>query len=412
MGSTKAASRARFRGASGSSIFFALVSLVCALPLPALAHETGLSYLRVQVDGASLAVEVDLGLGDAAAAIGLAAARDPNEDPEAARSRLWRRIAAQGDALERRVRAGLGFWRGDAACVLGEDPGELLRAPETGFARLHLGARCPPAVGVLGLEWRLPFANDPEHRALVSVSLAGGGVQSAILSARRQRVELELVAGELVPGERGARAGGSPFVTYLVEGIRHIASGPDHLLFLIALLLPAALIRDGATGSVRESRLGVVADVVRIVTAFTVAHSITLCLSVLGAVPLPATAVEASIALSVIVAALNGLRPFLPGRPWWIAFAFGLLHGLGFARYLNELGLPIAARATALFAFNVGVEIGQLGVVAACLPLLLVAGRRRVYREWLLPAASLAIAAVATVWLLERLAAPRLESGG
>jgi hypothetical protein len=153
---------------------------------------------------------------------------------------------------------------------------------------------------------------------------------------------------------------------------------------------------------VRGSQLGVVADVVRIVTAFTVAHSITLCLSVLGAVSLPATPVEAAIALSVIAAALNGVWPFLPGRSWGIAFGFGLLHGLGFARYLGELGLPDAARGMALLAFNLGVEIGQLGVVAGCLPLLLVLGRRRVYREWLCPVACLAIAAIASVWLFER----------
>jgi len=380
------------RGASRSPLVRALVAFASALPLPALAHETGLSFLRVRVDGASLAIEVDLGLGDAAAALGIDATRDPNADPEVARAQLFARIASRGDELERRVREALDFWQDGAACVLSEDPAPLGRAEETGDTRVRLAGRCPQEVGVLGLEWRLPFANDPKHRALVSVAPAEGGAeQSAILSARRQRVDL----GVGKPGP------GAAFATYLVEGVRHIGTGPDHMLFLIALLLPAPLASDGGRRSLRGTRATVL-DVVRIVTAFTIAHSITLGLSVMGAVALPATAVEAAIALSVGVAALNGALDFLPGRAWQIAFAFGLLHGLGFARYLNELGLPIAARASALFAFNVGVEIGQLAVVAACLPLLLVLGRRRFYREWLLPTACFAIAAVAAVWLLER----------
>jgi hypothetical protein len=168
-----------------------LVALVAALP--ALAHETGLSYLRVRVDGTALAIEVDLGLGDAAAALGIEFARDTAPTSEAAaalaREQLFAQVAARGDELEARVRAGLGFWQDGAACSLVEAPTDLARAEEIGFVRLRLRARCPAPVGVLGLEWRLPFAKDPQHRTLVSVA-AGPIPQSAILSARRQRVEL------------------------------------------------------------------------------------------------------------------------------------------------------------------------------------------------------------------------------
>jgi hypothetical protein len=143
------------------------------------------------VDVASLDVELDLGLGDAAAALELAAQEDPNTDPEVARERLWQRVAAQAEELERRVRPALRFWQGAASCPLSPAPAQLRRAEETGFARLRFSAHCPQPVRVLGLEWTLPFRNDPVHRALVRVSGAGV-VQSAILSAARRRVDLEL----------------------------------------------------------------------------------------------------------------------------------------------------------------------------------------------------------------------------
>jgi len=380
----------------------ALLSLLClGLAQPAFAHETGLSYLRVRVDDASLDIEIDLGLGDAAAALGLASERDPNADPETSRALLWERIASRADELEMRVRPALGFWQDGAACVLSGDRARLSRAEETGFARLRFWARCPRAPSVLGLAWTLPFENDPQHHAMVSVS-GGGAPQGAILSARRERVDLDL----------GSGAPTASFASFLAEGVRHIASGPDHLLFLIALLLPAPLAWNGRSWSVRPSAARVVVEVVQIVTAFTVAHSVTLCLAVLGAVTLPGVAVEAAIAASVMVAALNGLRPFLPARAWQIAFAFGLLHGLGFARYLTELGLPRVARATALFAFNLGVEIGQLGVVAVCLPILLAVRRWPFYRRWLLASASAAIAGIAAVWLVQRASGwPLVELG-
>jgi len=358
--------------------------------LAAHAHETGLSYLRVRVTGASLEIELDLGLGDAAAALGLEAARNPGLDPAIARDLLWERIAARAEDLERSVRPALAFWQDGAACVWTSDAARLVRAEETGFARLRLAARCPAEISVLGLEWALPFARDPQHRSLVSVS-GGGAPQSAILSANRRRVDLALRA-------RPERS----LATYFVEGLRHIATGPDHLLFLVALLLPAPLAWSGRGWSVRTSAVAVIVEVVQVVTAFTVAHSLTLGLAALGVVAPAGAPVEAAIAASVMLAAVNGIRPFLPGRPWRIAFAFGLLHGLGFARALIDLGLPAVARVGALLAFNLGVEVGQLAIVAACLPVLLLLGRRPFYRGGGLAAMSAAIAGIAALWLVER----------
>jgi hypothetical protein len=143
-------------------------------------------------------------------------------------------------------------------------------------------------------------------------------------------------------------------------------------------------------------------DVLRIVTAFTVAHSITLSLATLGLVSLPSRLVESSIAASVVLAALNNVWPVFHGRRWMVAFAFGLIHGFGFASVLVDLGLPQGALALALLGFNLGVEGGQLAIVAAFLLLAYPVRRTAFYRRAVLLGGSLLIALVAAVWLVER----------
>jgi hypothetical protein len=143
-------------------------------------------------------------------------------------------------------------------------------------------------------------------------------------------------------------------------------------------------------------------DVAKVVTAFTLAHSITLSLAVLGVISLPSRLVESAIALSVVLAALNNLRPVVAGGRWVAAFAFGLLHGFGFAGALQELGLPSASLALSLAGFNVGVEAGQLALVALFLPVAYALRSRRGYLRYALAGGSTAIAALALGWFVER----------
>jgi hydrogenase/urease accessory protein HupE len=185
--------------------------------------------------------------------------------------------------------------------------------------------------------------------------------------------------------------------SYLVLGIEHILGGVDHLLFVLALLL---IVRGGRR-------------ILVTVTAFTVAHSITLVSATLGWVHVPGPPVEAIIALSIVFVAmevLHGLsgRPGLTARaPWIVAFSFGLLHGFGFASALREVGLPQTAIPTALFMFNVGVEVGQLIFVAAVLALRLVWVRalRAPEPAWMIRAASYGIGSIAMYWVIERVLA-------
>jgi hypothetical protein len=167
-------------------------------------------------------------------------------------------------------------------------------------------------------------------------------------------------------------------------------------------LLPAVLLWGAAGWRPADSFRQAFWDVLRIVTAFTVAHSITLSLATLGLVALPSRWVEAAIALSVVLAALNNVWPLVHSRRWAVAFCFGLIHGFGFASVLQDLGLPREALVLALVGFNLGVEVGQLAIVAVFLPLAFAARRTNFYRSGVLVGGSLLIACVAGVWLAER----------
>jgi hydrogenase/urease accessory protein HupE len=191
--------------------------------------------------------------------------------------------------------------------------------------------------------------------------------------------------------DAGPRASG-----YFRLGVEHILVGVDHLLFVLCLLL---LVRG-------------VGRVVKTITAFTAAHSITLALATLGYVHVPSAPVEAGIALSIvflareIVKRREGAPSLTERQPWLVAFAFGLLHGLGFAGALSEVGLPPHDIPLALLLFNVGVEAGQLLFVAAVL-LVVALARRLAFgpSTWLRPVPAYGIGTVAALWLVARVAA-------
>lgn len=183
---------------------------------------------------------------------------------------------------------------------------------------------------------------------------------------------------------------------YLKLGVEHILLGVDHLLFVLALLIVT-----------RGTWL-----LIKTVTAFTIAHSITLALATLGYVHVPSAPVEALIALSIafvaaeIVRQWHGQESLTARAPWLVAFAFGLLHGLGFAGALSEIGLPDGQIPLALLFFNVGVEIGQLLFIAAMLALFAVVRRiRQSWPSWTRLAAPYAVGSIAMFWVIERVAA-------
>jgi hypothetical protein len=185
-------------------------------------------------------------------------------------------------------------------------------------------------------------------------------------------------------------------------GMRHIAEGTDHLLFLLALLLPAPLLAVGgrwaAPATVRQSLL----HILGIVTAFTIGHSLTLTVAAMNLIHVPSRPVEVLIALSILVSAAHALRPLFPGKEAWIAAFFGLIHGLAFASTLDRLGLSRWDRVAGILSFNLGIEAMQLLVVAMVLPSLLVLSRTSAYTRFRFVGATLACIASA-MWIAERL---------
>jgi hypothetical protein len=195
----------------------------------------------------------------------------------------------------------------------------------------------------------------------------------------------------------------SSWSAFFKEGVWHIWNGFDHILFLFALLLPSVLSRTPQGWVSAQSFGPVFRDVFKVVTAFTIAHSLTLSLAVFQIFTLPSRLVESVIAFSVLAAALNNTFPIFRERTWIVAFCFGLIHGFGFAAVLTDLGLPRSALALTLASFNLGVEAGQMVLVAAFLPLAFLFRSHWLYRSLTLRCGSALIAVVAAVWLTERL---------
>ena len=246
----------------------------------------------------------------------------------------------------------------------------------------------------LKLRYSLLFDQDNLHRALVKIDLPDSQ-SSAILSPERPEVSLTKANDSLT----------HVLARYLIEGVWHIWIGVDHILFLLSLLILAFLeptrksvIHWPAVKNVKTSVL----DVLTVVTAFTLAHSITLGLTIFKWLEPSADFIEPVIALSVVAAALNNLLGWAALRRWQLAFAFGLVHGFGFANVLLDLGLPSDQLAIALGGFNLGVELGQIAIVLVFLPLAWTLRHTIFYRWVVVVGGSLAIAALGLIWTLQR----------
>jgi hypothetical protein len=261
------------------------------------------------------------------------------------------------------------------------------------YAVLRFAADCGAGpYGSLQVGYRLFSDLDPTHRGLLRLEHRAGTV-TGILGPERPQLDVKLAAASRM----------AQFGDYAREGVWHIWIGIDHILFLLSLLLPAVLAY-GTRGWLPAERFGAVFwDVFKVVTAFTVAHSITLSLAALAVVQLPSRLVESLIALSVVLAALNNLKPLVFGRRWMVAFGFGLVHGFGFASVLADLGLPREALLLALVGFNLGVEAGQLAIVCTFLPAAFLMRRHWIYRHVVFAGGSAAISVVAAVWMAERI---------
>ena len=266
------------------------------------------------------------------------------------------------------------------------------------YAVLEYRLQCEGLADTLAVDYHLFSASDPTHRGIVRVS--GTAPESPAASVSSLAVLGPGISHHAFRLRESSRL--ATLRAFVLEGIWHIWLGFDHVLFLLTLLLPSVLLAGGQLGGGRSGLTVTVLDVLKIVTAFTLAHSLTLTLAVLNWVSLPSRLVESGIALTVLLGALNNLRPVLRERRWIAAFVFGLIHGFGFAGALKALGLPAGELAISLFGFNVGVEIGQLVIVAAFVPLAFRLRNTSLYRLGVVYGGSILIALIAAAWFVER----------
>jgi len=361
----------------------ALIFLLSLWVAPAFAHKPSDSYLALSLQRDHLTGQWDIALRDLDYAIGLDA--DGNGEI------TWGEVKAKHKEIAAYALARLAIAADSVACPI-MVTGHLIDNHSDGaYAVLRFVADCPAVPQVLTVKYKLLFDLDPQHRGLLRLE-ERGRTHTGVFSPDHDTWQLE---GHSV-------ALGRQFLEYFGTGVWHIWTGFDHILFLCALLLPAVLEhryrRWQAVATFRQAFF----EVLGIVTAFTIAHSITLSLAVLGFIALPSRLIESTIAASVVVAALNNLYPLIERRLWIVAFVFGLVHGLGFANALTDLALPKPTLAVSLVSFNLGVEAGQLAIVATFLPLAYLVRRSWIYPRLVLGAGSLGIAAVASVWLIER----------
>jgi hypothetical protein len=373
-----------------------LATLLAANSGNALAHKPSDAYLTLAPQGTQVAVRWDVALRDLDNELGL----DVDDDGQL----TWGEVRSRRRDIEAFVLPQLKVGASRSACQIVGDAQDrplvghqLDRHSDGTYEVLSFAFSCPGRITALDVEYHLFAATDPTHRGILRISspaAPGTVIATAVLGPDSASRHFELFGSSLFTTLRD----------FVVEGAWHIWLGFDHVLFLLSLLLPAVVVRGGVQAHWlgATTMRGAAVDVLKTVTAFTVAHSITLTLAVLDVVSLPSRFVESAIAATVILASLNNLRPVLRDRRWAAAFLFGLIHGFGFAAALKDLGLSPQSLAVSLFGFNLGVELGQLAIVAVFVPLAFLARNTRFYRIGVLGAGSAAVAMVACFWFVER----------
>ena len=359
-------------------------SLLVLCALPAFAHKGSDAYWTLRAGGSALSGRVDVALKDLDVLLGL--------DADGNGQLTWGEVKGKELPLRAALSQSLGVRQGTSPCPLVLGAFSVIHHSDGNYLAVPMSGRCPADVATLEVNYGLLFDVDAQHRGLLSVSSAAGGNWTAFTN--NQRVQT-VTFTSISAGDQTGLA--------FFQGVHHIAIGWDHLCFLFALLLPSVLRRADTSWVPRPAFKPALIDVTKVVTAFTVAHSITLALAAFGVVTPNAKWVEVAIAVSVALAAFNNLVPFVPETRWSLAFSLGLMHGFGFVSAIRDLGADGPSLALSVFGFNVGVEAGQLGIVAVFVPLAWLMRARPAYRKVVLPLGSALILGVALFWTAQRL---------
>lgn len=365
--------------------------LLCLLALStglAWAHKPSDSYLQLDTREDSTAVtgRWDIALRD----LHLVLPLDGNGDGQI----TWGELQRQQPALANTVLPTLAIHAladgQRSPCPLTLSRLQVNNHVDGNYAALHLRGDCGIPPERMEVDYQFLFQHDPDHHGLLRLQ-QDGQVLSATFSDGQRRQQL------------GADSRWQAFQGFVGQGVHHILIGYDHILFLLTLLFPAVLVWRAGGWQPAPSMTTALVQTLSIVTAFTLTHSLTLALATLGIVTLPAWLVESAIAATVALGAIANLLPrFFPKR-WIMAFVFGLIHGLGFASVLADLGLTDSGIFLPLLGFNLGVELGQVAIVLVFVPIAYLLRQTHFYQRVFVPVGSLSIMVLAGVWLVERL---------
>lgn len=360
----------------------------------AFAHQTGNSYLTVRLADNKLAVDLDFyvrDLGNLLQRPDLISGPAPTPD----------QIQALQPAITEVIQHALKIDIDDQPAALEFSRQSVVLHNDGLYVRQQFsGPALAADARFVVIRYEFFTQNDKLGRAFLKLALNGDEISSVFDQTNAiQRFAL------------GDTKRSATILLFTKEGAKHIWNGPDHLLFLLTLLLPGLLllkVREGEPeGGLPSARASRPAEIfaLKVITAFTVAHSITLAMASFGLITLPEKLIESLIAFSIVASAIMNLQKRYQFNHWQLAFLFGLIHGMGFANGLKELGLSPSYFLETLVAFNVGVELGQLSTLLVVATPLVLLVRGREGRERVLKWGSLAVLAVSAGWLVQRLVA-------
>lgn len=358
---------------------------LCAAALVALmpgawAHQGSEGYVLLQQTPQGAWLQVDAALRDLDVPLKL----DANGDGQLTAGE----VRAAWPAVDAYVRAHVAL----PGCELKSDSQSVSTRQEAAYAALRYGVQCASeGQQAPAIRYTLFKDIDTTHRATARIDW-GGAVSTQVLNPQE----------DAAASPSGEQAAGP--LAFVREGIHHIVTGYDHVLFLLCLLFPSVMRRTPTGWKPVQQLSQALWPVLGIVTVFTVAHSITLLLAALQWVSIPGSIIEPAIAVTIVLAALDNLRPVLGRRRLLVTFLFGLVHGFGFAGLLEELQLPTSAFVSALLQFNLGLELGQVVIVAAVAAALFLVRQSRGYVPWVVQGGSAAAIAVGVIWFIERTA--------
>ena len=317
-------------------------ALFLAMATMAHAHETTRSYLTLTRDAQHVTANLRVAFHDVEVAVWL----DDNLDGQI----TWAETMARLPAVQAYVLANVDLVAGGACAMTAQDTGVSAQGG-IDYLDLNLTGTCPDGTAPLIAQSRLFGDIDPDHRLFLTARM-GGVATNAVLGKASPSVQLD--------GDTGGRL--AAFMTYLRMGAEHLAGGADHLLFLFVLMLPAVTTRHNP----RRAAMGVLLAI----TGFTLSHALTLTAATLQVLRPPTGVIEVLIALSIVITALDNIRPFLPAPRAAVAAFFGLIHGFGFATVLAGVQLSGGDLALALVGFNLGIEAAQIAAVLLVMPAL------------------------------------------